>query len=131
MVQQLGETRDALAMATWNKAMSIAEENKKEVKPFYILYTAKPDPALQGSIVNGLVASGGIREAWRLSNQRPPAMLGLLVWYVDNEQGLFEFIPELSCPYDVPLEASLLSDHSEDQSTRVMQQGKNMNVLVS
>lgn len=131
MVQQLGETRDALALAAWNKAMSIADDHKKEVKPFYIIYAAKPDPALEGAIVNGLFACGGIREAWRLSHARPPVMLGLLVWYVDNAQGLFQFIPELSCPPDVPLDANLLSDRKEDQFTGVMQKGKNMNVLVS
>lgn len=131
MVQELGETRDSLALATWNKAISIADDYKRKVKPFYIIYAAKSDPALQGAVVNGLVASGGMREAWRLSEARPPVMLGLLVWYVDNAQGIFQFIPELSCPPDVPLDASLLSDRKEDQFTDVMQKGKNMNILVS
>lgn len=131
MVQQLGETRDALGWATWNKAYSIANERKSEVKPFYIIYAAKPDPALQGAIVNGLVASGGIREAWRLSHDRPPAVLGILVWYVDNALGLFQFVPELSSPPDVPLDPSMLSDRKEDQSVSLMEKGKKIKVLVS
>jgi hypothetical protein len=131
MVQELGETRDAMAMATWQKAISIANDHKSEVKPFYIVYAAKVDPALQGAVVNGLFASGGIREAWRLSYVRPPAMLGILVWFVNNALGTFEFLPELSAPPDVPLDPSLLSNRSEDQSIRVMEKGKQMNVLVS
>lgn len=131
MVQELGETRDALSISTWEKAQSIANDHKTEVKPFYIVYAAKTDPSLQGAVINGLYASGGIREAWRLTHKRPQPFLGILVWYVDNAQGIFKFIPELSCPPDVPLDASLLSDRSEDQFTRVMQKGKDMNVLVS
>ena len=131
MTQFLGETREAMAWACWNKAMEIANQRKSEVKPFYILYTAKPDPALTGAVVNGLVAKGGIREAWRLSYIRPPALLGMLVWYVDNAQGIFEFQPDLSSPPDVPLDPSMLSDRKEDQLTSIMEKGKKMKVLVS
>ena len=131
MVQELGETRDELSLATWKKAASIAEERKSEVKPFYIVYAAKVDPALSGAIVNGLYAAGGIREAWRLTHNRPQLIFGQLVWYVDNSIGMFEFIPELSAPPDLPLDPSLLSDRKEDQFSSVMQKGKNMNALVS
>jgi hypothetical protein len=131
MVQLLGETREEMANATWNKAMSIAHDHKSEVKPFYIMYAGKVDPNLQGSIVNGLFAAGVIREAWRLSYARPPRILGLLVWFVNNPLGIFEFLPELSSPPDVLLDPSLLSDRKEDQSIRVMETGKNLNVLVS
>ena len=124
MSQELGETREALAKATWQKAEAIANDKKTEVKPFYIVYVAKTDPSLQGAVVNGFVASGGIRESWRLIHERPPALLGQLVWYVDNANGMFNFIPELSCPPDVPLDTSMLSDRSEDQFTDVMQKGK-------
>ena len=131
MTQTLGDTREDMAWAVWRKAEEIANDHKKEVKPFYIIYAAKPDPALKGAIVNGLVASGGIRQTFRLSYERPPAMLGILVWYVDNAQGIFEFQPHLSAPHDVPVHPSLLSDRSEDQSTAVMEKGKKLNVLVS
>ena len=131
MTQLLGETRDDLALATWNKAISIANDYKSEVKPFYIMYVSKCDPHLQGAIVNGLCVSGGLREAWRLCHIRPPKILGMLVWFVNNPLGIFEFVPELSSPPDVPLDPSLLSDRKEDQSERVMEQGKSLNVLVS
>ena len=131
MVQELGETRDELSMATWKKAESIAQERKAEVKPFYIVYAAKVDPALSGAIVNGLYAAGGIREAWRLTYNIPQLIFGQLVWYVDNSIGMFVFVPELSVPPDLPLDPSLLSDRKEDQFSSVMQKGKDMNALVS
>lgn len=130
MSQELGETRDAMGWAIWNRAQEIAQETK-DVKPFYIIYAAKTDPALQGAVVNGFVARGGIRDAWRLTHHRPPPLLGILVWYVDHKKSLFEFQPDLSSPPDIPLDPLMLSDRPEDQSTRVMEQGQKMNVLVS
>jgi hypothetical protein len=131
MVQELGETRDALALATWNKAIKIANDHQKEKKPFYIVYAAKPDPGLSGAVVNGLVASGGIRETFKLCHHRPQCYLGQLVWFVNHATGDFLFIPELSPPPDVPLDPSLLSDKSEDKFAGVMQQGKDLKILVS
>ena len=131
MVQELGETRDALALATWNKAIDIANDHKKEKKPFYIVYAAKPDPGLQGAVVNGLVASGGLRQSFKLTHKRPQVYLGQLVWYVNHATGEFLFLPELSPPPDIPLNPELLSTRSEDQLYGVMEQGKKMNVLVS
>lgn len=131
MSQELGETRDAMAMDCWHGAEKIAEERKHDKKPFYIIYAAKSDPALNGAVVKGLVACGGIRQTYKLSYQRPPAILGQLVWFVNNPMGIFEFVPQLSFPYDVLLDPSLLSDRKEDQYERVMEKGKKMNVLVS
>ena len=131
MVQEMGETRDALAMATWIKAEKIAHDHAKEKKPFYIVYAAKPDPGLAGAVVDGIVASGGIRESFRLTHDRPQLILGQLVWFVNNGTGEFLFIPELSPPPDVPLDPSLLSTKSEDKFADVMQKGKDLKVLVS
>lgn len=131
MVQELGETRDALALATWNKAIEIANDHKKEKKPFYIVYAAKSDPGLQGAVVNGLVASGGLRQTFKLTHSRPQVFLGQLVWFVNHATGEFRFLPELSPPPDIPLDPSLLSTRSEDQLYSVMDTGKKMNVLVS
>jgi hypothetical protein len=131
MSQELGETRDALAMDCWRKAEQIASERKNDVKPFYIIYAAKPDPSLSGAKVNGQLALGGIRQAFRLSYDRPPFVLGMLVWFVNNPMGIFQFVPELSSPPDTPLDPSLLSDRKEDQFTGVMEKGKKINVLVS
>lgn len=131
MVQEMGETRDALAMATWIKAEKIAHDHAKEKKPFYIVYAAKPDPGLAGAVVDGIVAAGGIRESFRLTHNRPQAILGQLVWFVNNAMGEFQFLPDLSFPPDIPLDPYLLSDRSEDQLYSIMDKGKQMKVLVS
>jgi hypothetical protein len=131
MVQELGETRDSMALDCWKRAEEIAHARKRDVKPFYIIYAAKPDPALAGANVCGNVASGGIRQTFKLSYVRPPFVLGMLVWYVNNPIGLFEFVPQLSSPPDVPLDPSLLSVRKEDQMESLMEKGKNINVLVS
>ncbi len=131
MSQELGETRDQMALDCWSQAEKIAEERKNDTRPFYIIYAAKPDPALQGAIVRGLVASGGIRQSFKLSYERPPFVLGMLVWFVNNPLGIFEFVPQLSSPPDVPLDPSLLSVRKEDQMESLMEKGKKINVLVS
>lgn len=131
MVQELGETRDAMAWDVWKKAETIASERKRDTKPFYIIYAAKPDPALAGANVRGQVAQGGIRQTFKLSYVRPPVILGQLVWFVNNPMGIFEFVPQLSSPPDIPLDPSLLSDRKEDQFSSVMEKGKNLNVIVS
>lgn len=127
----LGELREEYGWAAVRKAESIAYDLRDEVKPFYIMCVAKSDPALRGAIVNGLHANGGIRESWRWSHARPPKMIGMLVWFVNNPLGIFEIVEELSLPPDIPLDPSLLSDRSEDMHYGIMQQGKNNNVLVS
>jgi hypothetical protein len=58
-------------------------------------------------------------------------ILGILVWYVDNEKGIFEFRPELSAPHDVPLDPKLLSDKASDASASVAEQGEKLKVIVS
>lgn len=131
MTQTLGETREIAALEAWKLVSDFAEKMKHETRPFYIVYAAKPDPALKGAVIDGKVACGGIRQTIKAYYARPPAILGILVWYVDNKVGTFDFVPELSAPPDVPLDPSLLSDKSEDQLTGVMDKGKKMNVLVS
>ena len=131
MSEQLGPVRDAMAMDVWKQAENIALLNKHIVKPFYILYTAKVDPALAGAKVRGKHSDGGIRQAFRISYDRPPFVLGMLVWFVNNPMGIFQFVPELSSPYDVPLDPQFLSDRKEDQATNVMERGQKMNVLLS
>lgn len=131
MVQELGETRESLALQCWELVTKFAEGMRHEKKPFYIVYAAKSDPALQGAVIDGSVAIGGLKQTVKAYYTRPPAILGIMVWYVDNNLGIFEFIPDLSCPPDVPIDPSMLSDKSEDQFSSVMQKGKDINVLVS
>ena len=120
-----------MALDCWNKAEKIANDRKNDVKPFYIIYAAKSDPALIGASVRGQIADGGIRQTYRLSYDRPPIILGQLVWFVNNPLGIFQFVPELSSPPDIPLNPQWLSDRKEEQFSSLMDKGKKLNVLVS
>lgn len=130
MSEELGAVREAMAQDCWAKAEQIAHERKNDVKPFYIIYFAKVDPALCGADAWGKHIAGGIRQSFRLSYDRPPFVLGMLVWFVNNPMGVFEFVPELSSPPDIPLDPSLLSTRSEDCSYAVADKAKEMNKII-
>lgn len=126
MAQEIGESREKWGNDIWQMAEEFANNMKSEVKPFYIVYAAKYDPHSSEK-----AGCGVFRQTMKAYYTRPPAILGILVWYVDNAQGIFEFIPELSAPPDVPLDPSLLSDKASDASDRVAAQGQKLKVLVS
>jgi hypothetical protein len=121
MVQEIGESREKWGWDVWKMAEEFANNMKTEVKPFYIVYAAKQDKS------NPSV----FRQTIKAYYKRPQAMLGILVWYVDNAQGIFQFIPELSAPPDVPLDPNLLSDKASDASPRVMEQGEKLKAIIS
>lgn len=129
-MQTIGETRAPLAVDMWNKVEEVANKMKHIDKPFYIVYYAKPDPNLKGAQGDGKTAIGGLRYTIKMYYQRPPFILGLLVWKVDNAKGLFEFIPELSSPPDNPIHPSLLSTRAEDKSAVLMGKAKQMNKII-
>jgi hypothetical protein len=121
MAVEIGEAREQWGRDVWAQAEKFADAMKSEVRPFYIVYAAKQDR------YNAHV----FRQTMKAYYSRPAAMLGLLVWYVDNAQGIFQFVPELSAPPDMPLDPSLLSTASEDASPRVMAQGQRLHALQS
>lgn len=125
MAQELGETREKMAMDCWTQAEKFAENMKSETRPFYIVFFAKPDADIEGKGVKG------IRQAFKAYFARPVGVLGILVWYVDHSKSEFSFVPELSSPPDVHLDPRDLSGKSEDQLYGVMEKGKKLNVLVS
>jgi hypothetical protein len=120
MAQEIGESRDAWGQDVWDKAQDFANNTKSD-KPFYIVYAAKAERSRPNVF----------RQTFKAYHQRPPAILGILVWYVNHPLGEFRFLPELSSPPDIPLDPSLLSNQASDASERVMDQGKKMNILVS
>lgn len=126
MTQTIGESREAWGEAVWKMAENFANNMKKEVKPYYLVYAAKYDAPTSKRMGRGVY-----RQTMKAYYHRPQAMLGILVWYVNNPLGVFDFVPELSAPPDVPLDPSLLSDKSQDASTRVMEQGAKLHALVS
>lgn len=121
MSQEIGEAREAWGWDVMRLVEDFANKTKGDVKPFYIVYACKRDTAFQGVY----------RQTVKAYYQKPPKMLGILVWYVDHSKSEFRFCPELSAPPDVPLDPKLLSDKASDASTRVMEQGKAVNALVS
>ena len=121
MVQEMGESREAWGWDVMKMAEDFANKMKRETKPFYIVYACKEDRNKPGVF----------RQAMKAYYAKPPAMLGILVWYVNHPMGEFRFIPELSAPPDVPIDPSLLSDKASDASDRVMAQGEKLKALIS
>ncbi len=121
MSQEIGESRDAWGMDIWCKAEEYASSFKSDREPFYIVFAAKQDKHY----------SGMFRQSFRFYRQKPPKIIGLLVWYVDNVKGIFQFMPELSIPPDVPLDESLLSKDSKDAFPEVMEAGQKARVLLA
>jgi len=117
----IGEAREQWAADVWAKAEDFANNMKQEEKPFYIVYACKQDKSHPDRFF----------QAIKAYYQRPTPLLGILVWYVNNPRGIFEFVPELSAPPDIPVDPNLLSDKSEDMSARVASQGEKLNVLLS
>jgi hypothetical protein len=115
------EAREQWGSDVWAKAEEFANNLKQDKAPFYVVFAAKEDKARPGVF----------RQSFRFYRQKPPKIIGLLVWYVDNSKGIFRFEPELSIPPDVPLDPSLLSDDSKDFSPELAETGRKMGVLLS
>lgn len=120
MAIEIGEARETWSKNVWDMVQDFADKMKSE-EPFYVVFACKPDTSKQGVF----------RQAIKAYSQRPPAILGILVWYVNKRTSEFRFCPELSAPPDIPLDPSLLSDKASDAFESVAHQGKKMNVLVS
>lgn len=126
MAQEIGESRETWGKDVWRMAEDFANHMKAEVKPFYIVYAAKHDPHESQRLGRGVY-----KQTIKAYYAKPPALLGILVWYVDNKRGIFEFMHELSSPPDIPLDPALLSDKASDASDRVASQGEKLKVIVS
>lgn len=126
MANEIGECREAWGKDVWAMAENFANNMKNEMRPFYIVYACKEDKGMSNRL-----GTPAFKQFIKAYFERPPAILGILVWFVDNSKGEFRFVPELSAPYDVPVDPSLLSDKASDASDRVAAQGEKLNVLVS
>lgn len=125
-MQEIGESREAWGWDVVRMAEDFANNMKQESRPFYIVYACKEDRGLSNQL-----GRSAFKQAMKAYFHKPPAMLGILVWYVDHRKGEFRFIPELSAPPDVPLDPNLLSDKASDASERVCAQGEKLNAIVS
>jgi hypothetical protein len=115
------DAREAWGKDVVTLVTDFAEQMKHVRDPFYIVFHAKQDRGNPNTF----------RQAIRAYYDKPPFVLGLLVWYVDHTQGLMQFVPELSSPPDVPLDPTLLSDKSEDKFESVMEKGSKAKILLS
>ena len=121
MPVEMQEARETWGRDVWNKAEQFASTMKNDKRPFYVVFAAKQDKAY----------SGVFRQAFRFYRQKPPQVIGLLVWYVDHPNGVFKLVPELSIPPDVPLDTNLMSHDTKDASPALMEVGQKMGVLLS
>lgn len=122
----IGEAREQWGWDIMKMAEDFASKVDDDESPFYVVYHCKLDkPA---SMRNGICTYRQTVKAYR---ERPKPMFGLLVWYADKKNGIFDFIPELSAPPDIPLDPKLLSEKAADASPRVMEQGEKLTALVS
>ena len=126
MSQTIGESREAWGLAVCKMVEDFVNNMHNVKKPFYVVYACKEDKGLSNKL-----GTTAFKQAIKAYYSKPPAILGILVWYVDNKIGEFRFCPELSAPPDVPLDPSLLSEKSEDTSARVSEQGQKLHALVS
>lgn len=121
MPTEIGEAREAWGSNVMKMAEDFANKTTHEKDPFYIVYACKPHRSDRGKF----------HQAIKAYRDKPPAMLGILVWFVDHSKGIFRFEPELSAPPDIPLDPSLLSEKACDASDRVMAQGQKLQALIS
>ena len=126
MAQEIGESREAWGRDVMQMAEEFAHHMSKEMRPFYIVYACKEDRGMSNRL-----GRSTFKQAMKAYLDKPPVMLGILVWHVNNATGEFRFCPELSAPPDVPLDERLLSDKASDASERVAAQGEKLNALVS
>ena len=126
MAQEMGESRDKFGWDVMKMAEDFANNTKSETRPFYIVYACKEDRGMSSKLGRTV-----FKQAFKAYYHKPPAMLGILVWYVNHPKGEFRFVPELSAPPDVPLDPSLLSDKAADFLPSVAAQGERLKVLVS
>ncbi len=126
MPDLIGDARQIWGEDVVKLVEKFANDMSKERDPFWIVYACKEDKPQSAKLGKGV-----FKQAIKAYASKPPAILGILVWYVNHSTGEFVFCPELSAPPDVPIDASLLSDKASDASARVMQQGEKLKALVS
>ena len=117
----MGDFRDQLGLETVNRVHSYADLLPDSESPCYIVVCAKVDRNVNGKI-NATIQH---------YKERPPALLGLLVWYADKRNGVMDFVPELSLPPDVPLDPKDISDKSNDSFEAIAEMGKKHGIILS
>ena len=120
-VPVMADFREALVMETVERVSKYADLIPDSESPCYIIVAAKPDKNKPGKI----------NATMQHYLERPPVIIGLLVWYVDKQKGLLEFVPELSLPPDIPLEEKHVSKDSKDSFARISEVGSRAGIILS
>ena len=104
MTQEIGETRNAMAEGFMKLFEEQLDKNKNE-KDYYLLVHAKP---LRGQTVVG--AKTTFKQVFAKLDVCPPAMLGTIRIYVNNEKGSYKM--EVF-PHDTPIDQSVYGSDRE------------------
>lgn len=113
--QEMGETREPMARDCVRDALRIANLYEHLGVDFWICFASKPHTQRKNTAVHG----------WEVVFRRPPrAIPGMLVFHVDVKKKDMNIVPELSLPYDVPLDEAELSTNSKDVSASIAETAK-------
>lgn len=118
MTYIMHEVREAMSQGCVDYVMDFIDNMRHIKEPFYAVYCADVD-RLNANRINHTV---------KAYHGKPPEMIGILVWYVDNRLGICDFRPDLSAPPDMPINPAFLSDDPKDLIVSVAQQGKRINL---
>lgn len=101
----MGETREPMARDCVEDALRIANTYAHVGEDFWICFASKPHQSIPNALVHG----------WEVVWKRPTEPVpGMLVWHVDAKKRDMTLDVERSMPYDIPLEAEILSTKSKD-----------------
>lgn len=118
MIYEMSEIREPMAQGCVDYVMDFINNMSHIKEPFYVVYHASVD-RLNPNRINQTV---------KAYHSKPPEMIGILVWYVDNKLGICDFRPDLSAPPDMPINPAFLSDDPQDLIVRVAEKGKRTNL---
>lgn len=117
----MGDVREDMARGCMNYVEDFVNGMKHIQEPFYVVYHANTDR----------FNPKRINQTVKAYHQKPPAILGILVWYIDNPKGIFEFRADLSAPHDVPLNPKTLSENPKDLVGNLVNRAKQLPILLS
>lgn len=120
-IPMMGDFRESLGLEVCQTVEKYANKIPSSDMPCYIVVCAKTDRYKPGQI------NASIQHY----KDRPPKYFGLLIWYVDRDKGILDFVPELSLPPDIPLDPKDMSTDPKDAYSRIVDMGQSSGVILS
>lgn len=93
MVQEVGETRDAILEDVQKMFNNILDANKDRKSPYWVVIFAKPEKGL----FNGLPA---LHQHIKAYSTKPQSQVGMIVAEVNNSKGISWEINQPQKPFD-------------------------------